>query len=73
MGVQIADNVIVGAGSVITKDVPAGVVVAGIPARIICTIQEYYEKNKKRGVFYATPTLSYEEKKKYLIEHVPEI
>ena len=34
-GVTIGDDVTVGAGSVVTKDVPAGVVLAGNPARII--------------------------------------
>ena len=34
-GVTIGDNVIIGAGSVVTKDVPSGVFAAGIPARII--------------------------------------
>ena len=72
-GIRIGDNVIIGAGSVVTKDVPSNVVVAGMPAKIICTIQEYYEKNKNKGVFYPTPTLSYEEKKKYLLEHVPKL
>ncbi|OXA43959.1 maltose O-acetyltransferase [Folsomia candida] len=34
-GVTIGDNVVVGAGSVVTKDVPSNVVVAGNPAKII--------------------------------------
>ena len=34
-GVNIGDEVIVGAGSVVTKDVPAHCIVAGNPARII--------------------------------------
>lgn len=34
-GVTIGDNSVVGAGAVVTKDVPANVVVAGNPARII--------------------------------------
>jgi maltose O-acetyltransferase len=34
-GITIGDNAVVGAGSVVTKDVPAGVVVAGNPCRII--------------------------------------
>ncbi len=34
-GVRIGDEVIVGAGSVVTKDVPSNTVVAGNPARII--------------------------------------
>lgn len=34
-GVTIGDEVIVGAGSVVTKDVPSNCIVAGNPARII--------------------------------------
>ncbi|HBE42616.1 MAG TPA: acetyltransferase [Bacteroidales bacterium] len=34
-GVHIGDEVIVGAGSVVTKNVPSNVIVAGNPARII--------------------------------------
>jgi acetyltransferase-like isoleucine patch superfamily enzyme len=36
-GVTIGDEVIVGAGSVVTKDVPSNVIVAGNPAKIIRT------------------------------------
>ncbi|MBC7876532.1 MAG: N-acetyltransferase [Anaerolineales bacterium] len=38
-GVTIGENVIVGAGSVVTHDVPSGKVVAGNPARIIRTLE----------------------------------
>lgn len=34
-GVTIGENAIVGAGSVVTKDVPPNAIVAGVPARII--------------------------------------
>ena len=34
-GVTIGDNVVVGAGSVVTKDVPPWCVVAGNPAQIV--------------------------------------
>ena len=37
-GVTIGDEAVVGAGSVVTKDVPARAVVAGNPARILRTI-----------------------------------
>ena len=37
-GVTIGDNVVVGAGAVVTKDVPSNVMVAGNPARVIKTL-----------------------------------
>jgi maltose O-acetyltransferase len=39
-GVTIGRGSVVGAGSVVTKDVPSGVVVAGNPARIVRTIDK---------------------------------
>ena len=69
-GVRIGNNCIVGAASVVTKDIPDNSVVAGMPAKVICTIEDYYQKNKERGVFYPTPILSEQDKKSYLLEHV---
>lgn len=43
-GVTIGPNSVVGAGSVITKDVPEGTVYAGNPAKFICRTEEYAEK-----------------------------
>jgi hypothetical protein len=43
--VVIGDNSIVGANTVVTKSIPAGYVVAGNPAKIICTTEEFLQKN----------------------------
>lgn len=40
-GVTIGPNSIVGAGSVVTKDVPPETVVAGNPSRTICSLDDY--------------------------------
>lgn len=45
-GVTIGDNCLIAAGSIITKDIPANSVAAGAPAKVICTLEEYYEKRK---------------------------
>ena len=42
--VKIGPNAIVGACSVVTKDVPANSVVAGNPARVVAAVGEYREK-----------------------------
>jgi len=39
-GVTIGDRAVVGAGSVVTRDVPANAVVAGSPARVIRSLEE---------------------------------
>ena len=46
--VKIGPNSIVGACSVVTKDVPRDTVVAGNPARKICTVSEYRKKIFKK-------------------------
>lgn len=63
-GVSIEDNVIVAAGSVVTKSVPSNVVIGGNPARILCTIEEYKEKNIKYNT--GTKGLKGSEKRKVL-------
>lgn len=50
-GVTIGDNVVVGAGSVVTHDLPDNVVAAGNPCRILREVndrdREYYFKDRK--------------------------
>ena len=40
-GVEIGENSIVGAGSVVTKSIPANSVYAGNPAHFICTLDDF--------------------------------
>lgn len=40
-GISIGDNSVIGAGSVVTKDIPSGTVAAGNPCRIIRTIEHH--------------------------------
>ena len=47
-GVTIGNRVIIGANSTVTHDVPDGIVVAGSPARVICTLEEYLDKERAR-------------------------
>jgi len=46
LGVTIGPNAIVGAGSVVTKNVPPNMIVAGNPAKIISSTDEYIAKIK---------------------------
>lgn len=50
-GITIGDNVVVGAGSVVTKDLPDNVVAVGNPCKVLRPIgekdREYYFKDKK--------------------------
>lgn len=50
-GVTIGDNTVIGAGSVVTSDIPANSVAYGTPCRVIREIsehdREYYFKNRK--------------------------
>lgn len=42
--VNIGYDVIIGAGSVASKDIPSGSVCVGVPAKVICSIEDYKSK-----------------------------
>lgn len=65
-GVSIGDGCIVAAGSVITKSVPCNSVVAGNPAKVICSVDDYLKRNQKFNTH--TKGLSYEDKKHKLMQ-----
>ena len=57
-GVSIGDNTVIGAGSVVTRDIPANVVAVGNPCRILREIsdrdKEYYFRDMKVDFPYAS-------------------
>ena len=75
-GVTIGDNVIVGACFLVNKDLPSDGVYAGVPARRICSVEEWekkfmdgmpkfdldsYRKNKKQEVLRITEKIASDE------------
>ncbi len=50
-GVTIGDNTVIGAGSIVTKDIPANVVAVGNPCRVLREVgehdREYYWRDKR--------------------------
>ncbi len=49
-GVTVGHHAVVGAGSVVTHDVLPRTVVAGVPARAICSLEEYRAKLLERDL-----------------------
>lgn len=64
-GVTIQEGSLICAGAIVTRSVPAGMVVGGNPAKIICSVQEYIERNKKFNI--GSKFLTNEEKKAKLL------
>ena len=58
---RIGSNVIIGSDSLVNKDIPDNSVYAGVPARFICTFDEYVEKSKAYSedfrTKYGTPNI----------------
>lgn len=65
-GVTIGDNCVIGASSVVTRNIPANCVAAGIPARPLRSINDYWEKVESKAIY--TKSLNEQTKRKFLIE-----
>lgn len=61
--VTIGAHCVIGCGAVVTRDIPDNSVAVGIPARVIESIDTYYEKNKDKIVM--TNSMTSEEKRKF--------
>lgn len=69
-GVTIGDNVVIGACSLVNKNIPSGEVWAGVPAKRICSLEEYKDKNMDS--FDYTKGLSAKEKEQAVRKAHPE-
>lgn len=67
-GVRIGHNSVVGVGSVVTKSIPPETVWAGVPARQICTLEEYAKKSKQQMPKLFDKQSYQDDKKEYLIK-----
>lgn len=47
-GVTIGNNVVIGANSTVTHNIPDNSVAVGSPAKVICSLGDYLEKEKRR-------------------------
>lgn len=65
-GVKIGNNVVIGAGAVVTKDIPDNSVSVGVPARVIKSADEYFEKIQRESLHLGH--LKGEEKDKALMK-----
>ena len=59
MGANIGNNCIIGAGAVVSGRIPDNSVVAGNPAKVIMTLDEFYSKRKSRYI---------DEAKQYIVD-----
>jgi acetyltransferase-like isoleucine patch superfamily enzyme len=49
-GVTIGDNVVIGSGAVVTRDIPSNSVAAGVPARVVRSLDDYLAKALAKGL-----------------------
>lgn len=63
----MGNNVVIGAGAVVAKDIPDNSVAVGVPARVIKTADEYFEKIQRESLHLGH--LKGQEKDKALMEY----
>lgn len=49
-GVTIGNKVVIGAGAIVTKDIPDNSVAVGIPAKVVKTVDAYFEKVERESI-----------------------
>lgn len=66
-GVTIGNNVIIGAGAIVANDIPDNSVAVGVPAKVIKSADEYFEKIQKESLHLGN--LKGEEKDRALMKY----
>jgi len=70
-GVTIGNNVIIGAGSIVTKDVADNCIVAGVPAKCIKSLDQYENDIfKKNDTLFIDSHVSEKNKRELILKHV---
>lgn len=49
-GVTIGDNCFIGAGSIVSQDIPSNSIAVGRPAKVVCPLEDYYLKRKSQCI-----------------------
>ena len=62
----IGNNVVIGCGAIVTKDIPDNSVAVGVPAKVIESLYDYFQKNNSS--YIDTTGMSYDEKRKVIME-----
>lgn len=65
-GVTIGKGSLVAAGSVVSKSIPSREMWGGVPAKFICTVDDYIERNLPYNL--NSKGLSHDEKKEFLLK-----
>lgn len=64
--VTIGDDCVIGAGSIVTKDISSGSVAAGVPARVLGTVSEYQARCQEKSLHIRS--VPAEVKKEFLLK-----
>ena len=64
--IEIGNDCIIAAGSIVTKDIPAHEVWGGVPAKYICSVEDYAEKCLKNKLPYDDVKINTDKKREML-------